>query len=192
MSWLTKDDVDNYGPELINVTQRAALHAVSPHIQQPNQQNAQLQRQLAVEARRNLDQRVGHTVPNYREIDRDPRWHQYLLGVDALSGRRRQTLLNDAINSGDHNRIATIFRTFQQQAGAQPPQAHQAATRSTPFARSASGGRIYSRDDISKLYRRHQQGAYANRKSEWARQEADIIAAGREGRIRNPVDVNGK
>jgi len=38
----------------------------------------------------------------------------------------------------------------------------------------------------------HQQGAYNGRKAEWARQEADIIATGREGRIRNRMDVAGK
>jgi hypothetical protein len=28
--------------------------------------------------RRNLDQRVAAAVPNYQEIDRDPRWLQWL------------------------------------------------------------------------------------------------------------------
>ena len=31
-NYLTQDDVDNYGPELIDVTQRAALQAVTPHL----------------------------------------------------------------------------------------------------------------------------------------------------------------
>jgi hypothetical protein len=40
--YLTQDDVDNYGPELINVTQRAALLGdfASPAIAQPAERPA--------------------------------------------------------------------------------------------------------------------------------------------------------
>ena len=43
---------------------------------------------------------------------------------------------------------------------------------------------IYSRAQIARLYSDHRKGAYVGRETEWARQDADIIAAGREGRIR--------
>ena len=48
--YLTRDDVDNDGPELINVTQRAALQALSPHLTNLQQQNAELQQRLAVDS----------------------------------------------------------------------------------------------------------------------------------------------
>ena len=41
--YLTEQDVQNYGNELIDVTQRAALHAVAPQLQELEQQNAELQ-----------------------------------------------------------------------------------------------------------------------------------------------------
>jgi hypothetical protein len=96
---LVQEDVQNYGGELIDLTQRAALHALAPEIQEIKQQNAELQRRLAQDARRALDQAVEIAVPDFREIDRDPRWHRWLLGVDVLSGRVRQQLLNEAISS---------------------------------------------------------------------------------------------
>ena len=68
-----------------------------PKLQEIEQQNAELRQRLAKEARRRLDQAVELAVPNYREIDRDPRWHRWLLGIDVLSGRVRQQLLNEAI-----------------------------------------------------------------------------------------------
>jgi hypothetical protein len=46
--------------------------------------------------------------------------------------------------------------------------------------------RVYSRSEIASLYSAHRRGAYAGREAEWARQEADLIAAGREGRVANP------
>jgi hypothetical protein len=92
MAWLTETDVQNYGSELIDVTQRAALHAVAPHLQAIEQQNAELRQRLAKESRHRLDQAVEAAIPSYREIDRDPHWHRWLLGTDALSGEIRQRL----------------------------------------------------------------------------------------------------
>ena len=157
--YLTQDDVDNYGPELINVTQRAALQAVAPDLQQIQQANAQLQQRLANEQRRRLDDQIARAVPNYQEIDKDPRWHRWLLGTDNLSGRIRQHLLNDAIAAGDSHRVKSFFDGFQGEAGNTPAAAHRTGAR---YDRP-----IYSRDQIAKLYRKHQQGAYANREAEW-------------------------
>jgi len=207
-NYLTDQDVENYGPELVDLTQRAALQAVQPQIQEVEQQNAALRKQLAIEARRRMDQAVELGVPNYKEIDRNPRWHRWLLGVDVLSGRVRQQLLNDAISGGSAPRVISFFKGFLQEEAAtghiEPAQ--QAPATSVPReaavplaslaapgrARPATGGDtgvppdkpIYTRAQIAQLYRMHQKGAYTGREAEWARQDADIIAAGREGRIR--------
>jgi hypothetical protein len=50
--YLTQDDVQNYGGDLLDVSQRATMHAVTPHLQALAQQNAELQRRLAIEARK--------------------------------------------------------------------------------------------------------------------------------------------
>lgn len=55
MAWLTQQDVQDYGTDLIDVVQRGALNAVAPHLQNLEQQNQELRQRLAVEARRNLD-----------------------------------------------------------------------------------------------------------------------------------------
>jgi hypothetical protein len=75
-NYLTQNDVDNYGHDLLDVSQRAALHAVAPHLQNLQQQNAKLRQRLAKEARHRLDQQVEQMVPDFREIDRNPRWHR--------------------------------------------------------------------------------------------------------------------
>jgi hypothetical protein len=208
-TYLTEQDEQNYGRDLIDFTTRAAAQALTPHLQQIEQQNAELQRRLAVEARHNLDARVEAAVPNFREIDRDPLWHRWLLGVDVLSGRVRQQLLNEAIASASAPRVISFFKGFQQEAIATghaepapstpqataPPRepAIQLASLAAPGrARPATGGDasvpsekpIYSRAQIAALYSAHRKGAYVGREAEWARQDLDIIAAGREGRIR--------
>jgi hypothetical protein len=74
---------------LIGVTQRAAMQAIAPHSQDLEHQNADLRERQAKEARHRLDQQVAITVPNYLEIDRDPRWQKWLLEIDLMSGRLR-------------------------------------------------------------------------------------------------------
>ena len=46
-----------------------------------------------------------------------------------------------------------------------------------------AGQPIYTRETIGQLYEAHRKGAYAGREAEWARIEADIFAAQREGRV---------
>ena len=177
-TWLTNEDVQNYGHELVDFAQRAAAHALAPTLQQIEQSNAELQRRLAIEARRNLDQRVAAAVPNFREIDQDPNWHRWLLGTDALSGRVRQQLLNDAIQSGSESRIAAFFQKFQREAGGT-----QAAPAASGRTRQTSGKPIYDNARIKELYAAHRRGDFNGREAEWARIEADLFAAQREGRV---------
>jgi hypothetical protein len=101
--------------------------------------------------------------------------------------------LNDAVASGDERRLIAFFRGFQQQAGADT--GHATASQQAPSRRMpmwSTGQRTYTRAEIQRLYRHHAMGAYKDREAEWARQEADIIAAGREGRIANPEAVGVK
>ena len=138
VSYLTQQDVADYGSDLIDLTQRAAAHALSPQIEQLAQENHRLQHWLGVEARHRMDREVEAAVPNFREIDQDPRWHAWLSSRDSLSGQVRQTLLNDAIASGSVHRVVSFFKQFQNQAAAQtlftgPP---RPASRLTPDRRS--------------------------------------------------------
>jgi hypothetical protein len=53
----------------------------------------------------------------------------------------------------------------------------------------ATGGNIYTRQQITDFYKQRRDGHIND--ANWARREADIIAAGREGRVVgaiNPVD----
>lgn len=184
-NYLSQSDIDNYGADLVDFSRRAAADALAPTLQQLGQQNAQLQQQVARTARQALDQRVESAVPNYREIDRDPAWHQFLLTTDPLSGRVRQVLLNDAIAASDAARVISFFHMFQRENRSSEGESHSG--RRTASSRASSfGPPTYTRAQIKQLYEAHRQGAYKDREAEWARQEVDIIRAGREGRILGP------
>jgi hypothetical protein len=116
---------------------------------------------LAIEARHRLDGQVEQAVPNYREIDRDPRWHTWLLGIDPLSGKIRQQVLNDAIAAGSAPRVVAFFRGFEQEQGGT---GHRAAGRSTARDRSAAQSKpFYTRANIKQNYELHQKGAFWQR-----------------------------
>jgi hypothetical protein len=189
-NYLTQSDVDNYGRELIDLTQRAAAEVVAPQLAQMHEDNAMLRERLAVEARHRLDQQVAAAVPNYREIDRDPRWHDWLLGIDALSGRQRQILLNDAIAQGNAARVVGFFRGFLQQAGTDSGQTAQPRSQRVPTW--GPDRPTYTRAQIQRLYEQHRRGAYNGREAEWQRLEADIIRASGEGRIQGGLAIGVK
>ena len=91
--------------------------------------------------------------------------------------RGSRALLNIAIADGSANKVIAIFKGFMQGdqgGGAQPSSAR---------GHGASGKPIYTRETIGQLYEAHRKGAYTGREQEWARQEADIFAAQREGRV---------
>jgi len=193
-NYLTQDDVQAYGPDLVDFAQRAAVHAVGPHLQNLEQQNAELQRQVAREARRNLDTIVAGAVPDYKQIDSDPAWLSWLAQIDPLSGRQRQQLLNEAIAASDASRVIGFFRQFQaagRASGPAPAPSHSPSY-GTRRATSSISGQIYSAAQIAKLYDQHRRGAYRGREAEWARQEADIFRAQHEGRVVGGKDVQGK
>jgi hypothetical protein len=142
-------------------------------------QNVKLRQRLAKEARHRLDQQVEAAAPDFREIDRNPRWHRWLLGIDEYTVRVRQLLLDDAVASGSVARVKAFFEGFRQAERAGGTQAQAVGSRQ---ARS-SGKPIYTREQIGQLYEQHRKGAYAGREAEWNRIENDIFAAQREGRI---------
>jgi hypothetical protein len=183
-NYLTQDDVDYLGHGAIGAIGRTANTILAPHLENIQAQQHELRKQLARERRVRLDAQVSELVPNWQTIDRDPGWLKWLVGVDTMSGRVRQVLMNEAIDSGNARRVAEIFRQYTAQAG--QPAYGQPLVRT---GHSRQRGPVYTRQQIKQLYEAHRRGAYANDEVGWLRQEADIIAAGREGRILNPDNI---
>jgi hypothetical protein len=182
---ITQADRENYGEEFIDLARRAAADALQPELQQLRAQNQQL-RQMAARAqnadiRRALDQ----ALPNWQEIYADPDFADWLSAPDDYSAATRSQLLRNAVANGDASRVAAIYRGFQREGHA--PAYQSRAPQSRP---AATGGKpIYTRQQITDFYKQRRDGRIND--ANWARREADIIAAGREGRVVgavNPVD----
>jgi hypothetical protein len=193
---ITPQDVANYGPELVDFAARAASAAVAPQLAQLGQQSAELMQRLARETRARLDREVEAAVPNYQEIDNDPRWHQWLRQADPHTGLARQQLLDEAISAGSGVRVIAFFRGFLRELGqtSVAPAGHwgpgQLLERTR--ARPRVDGPTYTRDQIKHFYELHRKGKFAGREDEWNRLEWEIIRAGREGRILGGLEPRGK
>ena len=176
-AWLTQKDVEDYGHDVLDLAQRAALHAVSPDLARLEHQNEALSQQLAAEQRRGLYQTLDAQLPNWKEVDNSPQWRQWLLFSDPLNGRPRQSLLNDAIAKGETGRVLSFFRGFLAEADQQPQGQQHASSAPT-------GKRTYARADITRYSDAYRRGRISE--ADYQKISADIHAAVKEGRIVDP------
>jgi hypothetical protein len=181
---LTRKDVDDFGYELLDVAQRAAQHAVGPELQELRAENQELRDEVSRAAKLAIDQVLDREVPGWREINNDPRFHQWLLLPEPHSGIIRDRLLKDAAAAADAPRVARFFRRFLAAVG-QAPADH--ASRRNP--RASSGKPVYTRGQISQMWTMRRRGQIGD--AEWAKWEVELIRAGREGRIVGALDADG-
>jgi len=186
---LSQADYDNYGSEFIDLTRRAAVEAVSPELQQLRAQNQRLRQMAARSQRAEIERTLDAQIPNWHEIYQNPAFAQWLATPDGYSGAVRSQLMRQAVDVGDAGRVVSFYRGFQQEAGRRASPAHQSrgGAQSRPAATGAKP--IYTREQIKHLYDQRRHGTISD--ANWARIEADIIAAGREGRVTSSFDKYG-
>jgi hypothetical protein len=186
-SYLTNEDVQNFGSEMIDFATRAAHHAVGPELQRLHEENQELQDQLNSTAKMAIDQVLDREVPNWRQINADERFHSWLLMPEPYSGIIRDRLLKDAAAAANAQRVASFFKGFLREQGA----AGQSSASPAPqrSRRAASGKPLYTRDQITQMWARRRKGEIND--ADWARWEHELIAAGREGRVIAALNADG-
>jgi len=202
---ITEKDVAEYG-DSIEVMRRAARAEVQQELSELRQVVAQLQGSVVPQVQRVVERQalsseqafwreLAATVPDWREINADKNFHDWLLEVDPLTGLNRQTYLDDAQNQLDVQRVAAFFHQWRQVSGTAaqetrpnpvdeltrqvaPGRGRSAAPAATPNA-----PKTYTPQEVSKFYDDVRKGLYKGREQERGQIERDIFAAQREGRI---------
>jgi len=187
MSYLTPEDEKNFGHEIIDLIQRGSRQAMAPILDRLEERDERLREGLQRAAKTAIDHALDTAVPNWREINQDPRWFDWLNSPEPYSGYRRQDLLNDATAKGDAGRVIVIFKGFIAAAGGQPaPSSRPASVLPASYPAQSSRGRIYSREDITRMAALHRRKAISD--EEYARWENEFIRAANEGRVKGALD----
>jgi hypothetical protein len=207
-SLLTPEEVSEYGDEFLKVVGKKAKEELSSEFLTLKNELDQLKRSVqgttqltAAQARRNLEATLDTQVPNWRDINVAPEFHQWLALPDLFSGAIRHSLLKAAYEQNDTPRVVAFFKGFLSQEAALAPAAEPAPDATSdkiPLETFAAPGRAktaaasgapaekptFTHAQISTFYADVQRGKYRGREQEKDRIERQIIEAGREGRIR--------
>lgn len=206
-AFVTDEDVKTFGPELIDVVKRAAREAIAPDLAQVTQQTRQVSQRVAGNAQDSMIQNLDQQVPNWRQIDLDPRFKSWASSRDVYSGQVRGQLLNAAFKAADAPRVVAFFKGFlaeevatgnapspQPEPAPQPPRQAAVAleTLTAPGRPKPAAGNaalpadkpVFTRAQIASFYTQVRQGAYSGRDADKAKDEQAIFAAQRDGRVR--------
>jgi len=210
-SVLTEDEVEEYG-ESIDIMRKVFQEASTKDQERIGQlENALRQlhgqivprvEQLATNQAQSADQNfwaaLSRTVPDWREVNADPRFQDWLLQVDSLSGNSRQVYLENAQQSLDADRVAYFFASWAEENGTAAearnnrPAAASELERQVVPGRSRNTGaptgnqlKTYTPKDIADFFADVRMGKYKGREEDRGKIERDIFAAQRDGRIVN-------
>lgn len=123
---VSQEEIDQFGPDLIDVVKRVAKEAVAPYVdeqvgkvsttvKQVEGSVASTQKDVAESARERLYEVLDDKVPGWSTINQSPEFVAWLNEEDGLSGQLRGHVLHAAFNRNDAGRVVKIFESFQQE-----------------------------------------------------------------------------
>lgn len=206
---ITPEEENDYGPEFLKVVGKKAKEELLPVINKYEAKIAELEARLqgvngyvANDARQRMLDNLDEKVPNWREINKDENFLNWLQLPDLYSGAIRHELLKAAFERNDTPRVQAFFSGFLAEEAALAPAGGETGRSEPPAKMSlenlAAPGRaksaaatsapaekpIFTRAQIAKFYADATAGKFKGREAERDRLEAQIFSAEREGRIR--------
>jgi hypothetical protein len=188
MALVSQREWNEYGAEAMNTMGKRALDVVTPVVKQLASQNQQLAQQVQRLKANEIYQTLDRELPQWREVNKDSRWLNWLAEPHAYARTTKQHLLDDAFNSGDTSRVLAIMQGFLSEYGQQSkPRSRSSSAWSTRGSQRATDRPTFSRKQIEMFYEENRRAAASGKPPDPARMqmEAAILAAAREGRITN-------
>jgi len=203
-SLITDEDKEAFGPDLIDLIERATDSKVATLRDREAELLAKISKlegQLGnVEERQVVSDKdrflaaLTQQVPDWEALNVNQGFLAWLQDVDPVYGIPKHVALTNAYENGDVARVANIFKTYKQTVtpAAQPQarsnqnelqrQVAPTRTRSTSQPGDNQDKPMYSNGDIEKFYSDWRRGYYTD--EEAAQMEKQIHAAIAEGRVR--------
>ena len=209
---LTEDEVNEFGPEFLDVVGRRAEEIFMPRAQAYEQKIAQLEQQVAGvggyvqrNARQDMMEELDQRVPGWRDVNLSDGFKSWLALPDPFTGAIRHEQLKAAWGRNATPQAEAFFKGFLAEEAATNPARGRLAPARAPSngsprpsledfaapgrAKSAATGQVpaekpvYTRPEITKFYTDCAAGRWRGREEERKRIDADIQLAGIEGRV---------
>jgi hypothetical protein len=199
---VTDADVEAFGSDLIEVQRKVAREVAMEfrgELDAMKAENEELRKQLNATGNQvseaSFEQRLHRMVPDFQEVNVDPKWIAWLNEVDPLLRGPRMTVAQEAFNRGDAEGIAhyvSLFKATLKSADVEPtPNKAEEIARQVQPKRSASSapaasqqGKLYTDRDIQNMFKRAVELGSRGQPDEARKLEAEIDAAYRDGRVR--------
>lgn len=211
-SLLTPEETNEYGAEFLDIVGKKALERVSPEMAALKKELAALRGRVdgdsaaqSVNARNAMNTDLDNRCPTWRGVNVSPEFHSWLQLPDPFSGAIRHSLLSAAYEQNNTPRVLAFFNGFlANEAALAPaptggvPDPTEDNSGKVPLETFAAPGRAktsaatgapvekptFTATQISKFYADSAAGKFRGREAEYNRLDAQIVEAGREGRIR--------
>lgn len=116
---LSDSDVSDYGQEMVDFARRAARDAVKDDLDALQRRNDELEQRLAgttstfeQAAKASYFTTMDNDFPQWRVLNENVGFLNWVGGIDLLSGQQRQVLLNQAVGDRNAPRTIAIFRSY--------------------------------------------------------------------------------
>jgi hypothetical protein len=208
---ITDQEITEYGADFLSVVGKKAREELAAEMSNMDRRFADLEGRVkgvsdvtAMSARDRMEAGLTLAIPNWRDVNFDENFLQWLRLPDAYSGVIRQTLLTQAYEHNETARVLAFFNGFLSEEAAEAPRGAQPVVPvvtpqgKIPLETFAAPGRAktaaasqhapaekptFSRAQISKFYTDVAAGKYRGRDDVRDRTEAAIFAAQAEGLI---------
>lgn len=207
---VSEEEIADYGPEFMDMVGRMARQVNADEMARLNQTIDQLKGQLnsvggkvQKTEQETIYSQLDKNVENWRDINRNPQFLEWLATRDPFSGLVRRDMLQEAFSRADAPRVIAFFNGFLRE--------HAVVTeggRSGPGKKSDTGNgldklvapgrprsgpssqagardekRTWTEAEITQFFAEKRKGAFKGQEKLAQQLEDDIFAAQREGRI---------
>lgn len=196
---ITQEDIDTIGPEAVDIVKKATKKATESAIDPLRKELEELKAREAIAKQRKLEEArqqsynnflsdLGRMVPDYKDLDVNPKFASYLNSLDPYTGELRMDAFRRAENYLDAERVADFFLDFRE---SQPKSKKELLEeRITPEGSNGASAPVvnkkqdtFTAKEVEKFYNDLTRGVYRGKQKEANELEARITRAYIEGKI---------
>lgn len=200
-SLVTDEDVQNFGEDLISVQRKVAQEVAAQYdakLEAYEAKIAKLEESLGTTqssvAESSFESRLHRLVPNFSEVNADPKWIAWLDEVDPVLRAPRRSVAEQAYQSGDAEGVAYYVDMFNKTIAPEPePEVvkpnKELESQIQPSRKAASNaptsqkGKNYTTAQITQMFNKAARLSSTGKVDEANKLEAEIDSAYMQGRV---------